>query len=579
MVSLWWFIILLIDNLIFLKQKNSVYYFTDDKSGKNIYSPNTTPDNYNPVPVFLNIKNPATNGKYGESFVLPSKLKRYNEIFQRIQEIRNIKNKSDEIIEEWEKLEEELRINFEKIDITNLSENDKNKLIQDNSDGIIAIWRENEKFYLATNPTQIKSATANSGAFDGSNPDIQMAYGRFVDKYSLPKGELPILSNALSEKYGNKTAYGDVIYTADYEYTVIYRGVEDFDIIEYHPINNEKNEKITNKEREGVRGSLDRVSSRDEITQRKYPSDNYHVTDGKAIGNNVGLDSSTSQGESQQTSDNVSSEEHQGWVAIKHDSITGRVSFVKDGRTIDSENSFVDNSIETYTTPQGEIYAFASREGDIYADEDVIKPEHLIHEYTHLWDRALAHNNPKLWKKGVELMKQLDLWKQIEDSDEYSQYGRKWKAEGRSAKQMEFLIASEVHSRLVGKGGEKLLNQIAKEQKGAEGIIAKLKMWILEAWKDLKSTFGEGTDEDMKVFEGDVDTAFKYFNRLTIRDFATGINPNTITSQQASQTNLPGPETIMNVHSGAGDNADLSNFAERQKMSRSSVTVSSVLSS
>jgi len=38
-----------------------------------------------------------------------------------------------------------------------------------------------------------------------------MAIGGFVDKYSLPKGELPALSKALSAKYGNNTAYGDVI--------------------------------------------------------------------------------------------------------------------------------------------------------------------------------------------------------------------------------------------------------------------------------------------------------------------------------------------------------------------------------
>ena len=48
---------------------------------------------------------------------------------------------------------------------------------------------------------------------------------------------MPALSEALSAKFGNNTAYGDVINTANYEYTVVYRGVEDFDIIEYHKIN------------------------------------------------------------------------------------------------------------------------------------------------------------------------------------------------------------------------------------------------------------------------------------------------------------------------------------------------------
>jgi len=92
--------------------------------------------------------------------------------------------------------------------------------------------------------------------FSIENDDIQMAIGRFVDKYSLPKGELPALIRALSEKFSNKTAYGDVIHTANYEYTVIYRGVEDFDIIEYHPIDNNKHERINEK----IKHRISRIS-------------------------------------------------------------------------------------------------------------------------------------------------------------------------------------------------------------------------------------------------------------------------------------------------------------------------------
>ena len=76
--------------------------------------------------------------------------------------------------------------------------------------------------FVVFSPNQIKSATDNNGMFSTENDDIQMAFGRFVDKYSLPKGELPALSKALSAKFSNNTAYGDVINTANYEYTVVY---------------------------------------------------------------------------------------------------------------------------------------------------------------------------------------------------------------------------------------------------------------------------------------------------------------------------------------------------------------------
>ena len=62
------------------------------------------------------------------------------------------------------------------------------------------------------NPNQVKSATDNNGGFSTTNPDIQA----FINKYDLPKGELTTLSSSLMTKYGNKTAYGDVIQTANY---------------------------------------------------------------------------------------------------------------------------------------------------------------------------------------------------------------------------------------------------------------------------------------------------------------------------------------------------------------------------
>ena len=51
-----------------------------------------------------------------------------------------------------------------------------------------------------------------------------------------------------------------------------------------------------------------------------------------------------------------------------------------------------------FMTPQGEIYGFVDKEGNMYLDETIIDASHPIHEYTHLWDRALAKNNPELWK-------------------------------------------------------------------------------------------------------------------------------------------------------------------------------------
>ena len=39
---------------------------------------------------------------------------------------------------------------------------------------------------------------------------------------------------------------------------------------------------------------------------------------------------------------------------------------------------------EFFLIPQGEVYGFMTKDGHMYLDENVIKPEHPIHEYTHL---------------------------------------------------------------------------------------------------------------------------------------------------------------------------------------------------
>ena len=193
-------------------------------------------------------------------------------------------------------------------------------------------------------------------------------------------------------KYGNKTAYGDVMQTANYEYTVNYKGAGEFDIIEYHRIDNNIKDIINDTEREGISEAYDSLSSENEFTKGEYPSDSYNVADGEANGDNVRLDKQASRGESKQVKGDVSSRQHQGWSEVKRDSATGRISFVEgDGRTIDE--------IEKSQTPQGELYGFLDKDGKMYLDETVISPEHPIREYTHLWDRAVRKKNPELWNR------------------------------------------------------------------------------------------------------------------------------------------------------------------------------------
>lgn len=174
--------------------------------------------------------------------------------------------------------------------------------------------------------------------------------------------------------------------------------------------------------------------------------------------------------------------------------------------------SRTNNDIHFFKDSKGVVYGYVDNHGNIHFDKNKISPEHPIHEYTHIWDRVVAVKNPSLWIRGVELMKQFNggkLWNEIANSEFY---GKKWS--NMSDAQREFMIASEVHARLVGEGGAKLISEIEAKQ-GSSDIISKLKDWILKFWQSLKQTFSNWSKEDIEAL------TLKDFNHMTLRDFVT----------------------------------------------------------
>lgn len=182
--------------------------------------------------------------------------------------------------------------------------------------------------------------------------------------------------------------------------------------------------------------------------------------------------------------------------------------------------------------------------GEIYIDETKLSPDALIHEYTHLWDTALRTANNALWQRGKELMRQTGLWKEIAESEHY---GKKWQAQGKTAEEIDDLTASEVHSRLVGGEGERLLMEEAKK-KGKGGLITRLRAWIREAWRSLAESFGVWTAEDMDKL------TLNDFTNMTLRDLAEGVDPNEIARDAALRQALgiaAGMVDISKVDTGA----------------------------
>lgn len=199
-------------------------------------------------------------------------------------------------------------------------------------------------------------------------------------------------------------------------------------------------------------------------------------------------------------------------------------------KSADGENttfSKTNNNIHFFKDSKGVVYGYVDNDGIIYLNKNKIRPEHPIHEYTHIWDRVVALKNPSLWIRGVELMKQFNggkLWNEIANSEFY---GKKWS--NMSDEQREFMIASEVHARLVGEGGAKLISEIEAKQ-GSSDIISKLKNWILKFWQSLKQTFSNWSYADIETL------TLKDFNHMTLRDFVTS---NADVAYNESDAHLP----------------------------------------
>ena len=216
----------------------------------------------------------------------------------------------------------------------------------------------------------------------------------------------------------------------------------------------------------------------------------------------------------------------------------------------DENDLTIKGTTEYFKTKNGEVYGYATPEGTIYLDERVTKPEHPIHEYTHLWDRVVRSKNEALWNRGIELMKQTKLWNEYLNHPEY---GQRWIAEGKSGKELDDLIASEVHARLVGKEGESFLLTIAAEN-GSSNIISKLKQWILDFWKELGKTLGVWTEDELKSLTLDD------FVNLTIRDFAEGA----ISGREISDTKLGSVSTEFSIGATLTDE-DITKLDSEQK--------------
>ena len=168
-----------------------------------------------------------------------------------------------------------------------------------------------------------------------------------------------------------------------------------------------------------------------------------------------------------------------GYVGIKYPS-----NYMSGGNTQGQSNYVIFNEadakivnrVEFLRTPQGTIYGWTDGKR-IYLTRDGMNPETPVHEYTHLWARAMMQNNAEGWQSIKDLLRDTPVWREVVNDDNYA-----------NIRGDEDAIASEVLSRLSGKNGAQKMTDMAQQlinegNPQAQTLIGRIRQALQDFWR------------------------------------------------------------------------------------------------
>ena len=168
-------------------------------------------------------------------------------------------------------------------------------------------------------------------------------------------------------------------------------------------------------------------------------------------------------------------------------------------------------------TGDGTVYGWAVN-GKIFLTPEGMNPNTPAHEYTHLWASMIEKNDPKLWSRIVEVMKESLTWNEVLLDEAY-----------RDIHNNDSRMASEVLSRLSGEENYRRAMELAeREIKAADGIIEKAKKIAL--WGRIKQALADFWASVKGVFGFKDKAPWMEFVNMALGDLYGGVNPNAVGS-------------------------------------------------
>ena len=151
------------------------------------------------------------------------------------------------------------------------------------------------------------------------------------------------------------------------------------------------------------------------------------------------------------------------------------------------EDLKITDHVQFMKAPSGTLYGWTVG-GKIYLTKDGLNPNTPIHEYTHLWARAMKERNKEGWQSVKELLRDTPVWDEVLKDKNYQ-----------DILDDEDAIASEALSRISGKkNAEKMEAEARKMIDEAKDYVDKAKaISLLERMKSALKKFWNWVGKDL----------------------------------------------------------------------------------
>lgn len=165
----------------------------------------------------------------------------------------------------------------------------------------------------------------------------------------------------------------------------------------------------------------------------------------------------------------------------------GREDDARNYVIFDEEDLKITDHVQFMKTPSGSLYGWTVG-GKIYLTKDGLNPNTPIHEYTHLWARAMKERNKEGWQSVKELLRDTPVWDEVLKDKNYQ-----------DILDDEDAIASEALSRISGKkNAGKMEAEARKMIDEAKDYVDKAKaISLLERMKSALKKFWNWVGKDL----------------------------------------------------------------------------------